>query len=322
MDELQIFDELVAGFPGGFAQSQDLDHPEGFGPELRAIAALCKQAGTDQVAALRRNATPVRADAPRIAEWEETLGLRPRPAASLEQRRAAVTARHRERGPCTYALVRAVLGPLLDYADPSQLEILEVDRDVLRGLLTYFAPGLPSGSPFTGTIAVIDVAQIGPPGVQVDIILTTTDLAALGVQVTSPDGKIATKFNFARGPAFLDQIRVYFPEMAGAQAGGTWKVLVNSGVPMTTFYAVHLFAEGFGRSASGSDGLGSAIFEWVVVADPALMGPNADLQAARDALQRINYATRRGTLVVKPTATTYAPYPDTPLAIPNLFIPG
>lgn len=322
MNELQIYDELVSGFPSGFAQSQDLDHADGFGPELRAIAALCKQAGIDLVAALRRNATPVRADAPRIAEWEETLGLRPRPAATLEQRRAAVTARHRERGPCTYALVRAVLGPLLDYANPSQLEILEVDRDVLRGLLTYGATGLPSGSPFTANITVVDVAQIGPPGVQLDVILTTTDLAALGVQVTSPDGRIVTKLNFARGPAVLEQIRVYLPEMAGAQAGGVWKILLNSGVPMTTFAGLQLFAEGFGRSSSGSDGLGSVIFEWVVVADPALMGPNADLQAARDALQRINYATRRGTLVVKPTATTYAPYPDTPLAIPNLFIPG
>ncbi len=91
---------------------------------------------------------------------------------------------------------------------------------------------------------------------------------------------------------------------------------------MTVFSSVQLFAEGFGRTTSGADGLGSVIFEWVAVADPALMGPAADLQAARDALVRINYATRRGTLVVKPTALTYAPYPDTPLAIPNLFIPG
>lgn len=322
IDALQLYDELLAAFPNGFVQSQDLDHPDGFGPELRAIAELLKTSGTDLVDQLRRNATPLLADAARLAEWEETLGQRPRPSASVDQRRLAIASRLRERGPCTYALVRAVLGPLLDYADPSQLEILEVDRDVLRAAHTYAAPGLPAAPPFTASIDVLDDAKIGEPGVQLDILITTTNLAALGVQITSPDGKSVNKLNFARGGGLGQQVRVYAPELAGAQAGGTWTVLINSMIPGTSILAVQLFAEGVGRTSVGGDGLGAVIFEWVAVADPAKMGSLADLQAARDALARINYATRRGALIVKPTAMTYAPYPDTPLAIPNLFIPG
>lgn len=321
MDELQLFDELVAAFPTGFAQTQDLDHPDGFGPELRAIAQLLKVSCIDLVASLRRNATPLRADAPRIAEWEETLAQRPRPAATLAQRRLAVASRLRESGPCTYDLVRAVVGPLLDYADPSQLEIIEVDRDTLRAAHTYAFPGFPASSPLTTSVSILDVAKIGDPGVQLDLLITTTNLAALGVQITSPDGKSATKLNFARGNVAGQLIRIYFPELAGAQAGGTWTVLLNSMAPGTSFLALQLFAEGFGRD-SGGEGLGAAIFEWVVVADPALMGPNADLEAARDAIARINYATRLGTLILKPAPLLLAPYPDSPPAIPNRFIPG
>lgn len=334
---LHLKAELISGFPPGTQSMWDWQHPQGPGPFQEAAGQLLDKAGVQKIDQLRAELQPSTARE-KLPEWESSLNLMGSKAAqvgTVPQRQRQVGSRLREWGAATtLEAIRAIVGPLLDYADPSQLVILEVDRDVLRAAHTYPFSGLV---PFTfstaGTVYfnVPDDTFCSPAGAQLDIALNlAANLSNVGCTLYGPDGS-----NYSIGVGDIGDAvpatgtwRLYFPKFAGKQAGGIWKLVIGTISGTGYVSAAGLFVEGLGRDSTGGDGLGGAKFQWAVVWDPDLLGPDADLQAAAEAIQRINYATRiahlagRSRGLGKLPAGQLAAIPDDPGSIPDACIPG
>jgi len=325
---------LMGGFPPGVWDV--LDASDDFGWLLEGLAALYVRCGDELVTELRRELCPLTATVGGLLPaWERALGLTSSDvtvAGSEAQRQKQVWARLRERGPLTYGMVRAVVAPLLDYADPATLRILEVDRDALRTAHTYSViEPAPAAAPITRKIKVLDDAVVGPSGAQLDISGTITPLEALGVELRAPDGTAYTRGQFGRQsiglPGFPSAVRVCFPEFVGVPIFGEWTVILTT-MLTGNFTRLDLFVEGVGRDSRGNDGRGAEIFEWAVLAEPHLMGPGASIRAADAAIQRINYATRRGWLAFRSADPGALPIgdigaiPDNVNALPDRAIPG
>src|SRR5262245_60572480 len=83
-----------------------------------------------QLAAIRAEVNPATA-VQKLPEWELALGLTTTFAAAkgtLAQRQAAVLGKLREFAAFTPGAIRAFLGPVLGYANPSQLVVVETSR--------------------------------------------------------------------------------------------------------------------------------------------------------------------------------------------------
>lgn len=334
---LQLKAALIAGFPPGTEKLWDWQHPDGPGPFNEAAAQVLDVAGVQKVDQLRAELQPSTARE-KLPEWESSLGLMGSRAAqvgTVRQRQKQVVSRLREWGSATtLEAIRAIVGPLLDYADPSQLVILEVDRDVLRTANTYLFSGLLAFTFATSSTVyfyVPDDTNVSPAGAQVDITINlSANLSNVGCTLYAPDG---THYSIGVGqigdvsPA-TGTWRLYFPQFAGVKVGGIWKLVIGTISGTGYISAAGLFVEGLGRDSTGNDGLGGAKFQWAVVWDPALLGPDADIQAAAAAIQRINYATRiaflagRSRGLGKLPAGQLAAIPDDPGSIPSACIPG
>ena len=321
-DAGQHFAEALLGaFPPGVPERL----AEGPGSPLAHLGAIGETlaASLGALDELADSATPLTASAGRLLDWERLFNL-PVGRGTLPARRAGVVSRLRARGAPTLAMVRGVLAPLLD-AEPASIVILEADRAALRELHTYeWAGSLGFGLvAATFKIRVNDDARVSGSGAQLDLTLTHDDVATITVQLTAPDGTTKTRSGIGRGAAAGDTVRVYFKDLAGAAAGGplggTWTVSIYDMGLSGIVTAASLFVEGFGRDSTRRDGLGAAIFDWAAVADPAVMGPGADLDAARAALARISYAARPGSLV-EPTFGDVAALPGE--ALPGATVPG
>ena len=321
--------ELIAAFPGGTERMWDWNHPDGPGPFNEAAAQVLDVAGVQMIDQLRAELQPNTAVA-KLPEWESALGLRGSKLALIgrtRQRQTQVVSRLREWGSATTLdCIRSIVGPLLDYADPSQLIILEVDRDVLRAAHTYTWTGLLSFTtlPAALFVNVLDDAVVSPAGAQLDITINYAgSLANVGVNLFAPDG---TFFQYPAGtigdttPA-TGTWRLYFKGFGGRPITGVWQAQITCSSGFGNILSAGLFVEGLGRDSTGREGLGAAKFQWAVVVDPALVGPYGDIQAAAHAVERINYATRRGLLIRKPL-TGLAAIPDDPATIPDACIPG
>lgn len=327
-------ERLMGGFPPGVFTV--LDAEDDLGLLLQGLAELYVKAGDELVAELLRELCPLTATiGGMLPAWERALGLTATEVTvfgSQDQRRRQVIARLRERGPMTYGMIRAVVAPLLDYADPSTLKILEVDRDALRAAHTYsYIEPAPAPAPITRKIKVLDDALVGPSGVQIDISGTITPLEALGIEVISPTGVHAVRGQFGRQsiglPGFPTAVRVCLPELAGVPIFGDWTIILTT-ILVGNFTRIDLFAEGVGRDSKGNDGRGAIMGEWAALAEPHLVGPNASIRAADAAIQRINYATRRGLLAFRsadPGALPIGDFgaiPDNVNTLPNRSLPG
>jgi len=334
---LQLKAALIAGFPPGTEKLWDWQHPDGPGPFNEAAAQVLDVAGAQKIDQLRAELQPSTARE-KLPEWESSLGLMGSKAAqvgNVRQRQKQIVSRLREWGSATTLdAIRAIVGPLLDYADPSQLVILEVDRDALRTAHTYLFSGLLAFTFATSATVyfyVPDDTFVSPAGAQVDITINlSANLANVGCTLYAPDG---THYSIGVGqigdvtPA-TGTWRLYFPQFAGVRVGGIWKLVIGTISGTGYISAAGLFVEGLGRDSTGNDGLGGAKFQWAVVWDPDLIGPDADLQAAAAAIQRINYATRiaflagRSRGLGKLPAGQLAAIPDDPGSIPSACIPG
>jgi hypothetical protein len=330
MDRAQVKDQLIGLFPPG--SEKVIDWQDEPGDLVDAVAGVVKEVGTDLAEKLYIEVNPTTAT-DLIPRWESSFRLAGSDVAlfgDLQARRNQVISRWREKGPPTLAKIRAVVGPLLDYADPSQLQIIETDRDVLRAMHTY--PWVGSKT-FTLPPALIkwvvrDDAKVSRAGAQVDITINAPDLAQIQLSLTAPDGTQQDVGPlFGRGSG-VGTFRAFFPKLAGAAIRGTWQMLIYSYTGSGTITSAQLFVEGFGRDSLGNDGLSAAKFYWGVVAEPTKMGPRANLRAAAAAIKRINYATRLGVLIRRSIGSgalpvgQFAAIPDDPNTIPNLCIPG
>ena len=316
-------DALLGAFPPGVPERM----AEGPGSPLAHLGALGEAlaASLTCLDELADSATPLTASSGRLLEWERLLGL-PVGRGTLSARRAAVISRLRARGAPTLAMVRGVLAPLLD-AEPSSIVILEADRDALRDLHSYAWVGSAGFGLVAATFKfrVLDDARVSGSGAQLDLTLDHPDLSTVTVALTAPDGTTKTRTGIGRGAVAGDVVRVYFKDLAGAAAGGVtggyWVVTIYDIGLSGTVTAAALFVEGFVRDSTRRDGLGAAAFSWAAVADPAVCGPGADLDAARAALSRISYAARPGSLV-EPNSSfgDVAALPGE--AIPGATVPG
>lgn len=337
MDASEIKEALIACFPPGVEEVVDWNDAPGL--HIEAIAQTVKVHAVDVIDGLAVDVTPLTCRAERLRDWERALGLAATRTArfgTLAQRRAQVISRLREYGATTLAMIRAVVPPLLAYPVPSQLVILEPDRDDLREKHTYSWSG--SGAfglvGFTFQIHVPDDAMVSDSGAQLDLTLTHSDLSTVGVIVYGPGGTAQRGPNagvIGRGAASGTTIRIYLPELAGTAVGGAaganWSIyLVDLGLSGTVT-AASLFVEGFGRDRTRGDGLSAAAFGWAAVYEPSKAGAGADLDAARAAIARISYATRPGALVFPADASVglaaddYGGIPNDN-TVPGGFVPG
>jgi uncharacterized protein YmfQ (DUF2313 family) len=254
----------------------------------------------------------------KLGDWESALNILPgtgnaSAGKTTDQRRQGIVSKLRESGASTLSNIRAALGPVLGYVDPSQLEVLEVSRADLRTAHTLSdttSHNIPSGNSYTYSFVVSD-DNLPLGGVQAFVIADTG--TRVTVTIASPSG--TSKAISATADIITGQYFYAASEFAGDTVTGTWTVTVDkTGGGSVTVTQVDLFVEGLGLS-----GLGGDIFYWGVYADPGLVN-SPDYTAARASITRLNPAHCQGFLVLSED-----PWPDVEtgihLAIPDEAIP-
>jgi len=326
---------LISLLPAGSEDLYALDNTDFIGGVLYSLAGVVKDYGTDRMEALVSELNPASIEE-NLSAWEQATGLSKTKVAlygTVEQRKQAVIAVLRMRGAFALSDIRAILQPYFLYADPTQIEILESDRAAQRTAHTY--PGIALGpSPVVrGTVSVADDPRVSPAGAILTFALTTTRLDALVLTVSGPGGyfaqRVAGFFDTEATSVVGQTYRVNLPEFAGQTINGTWTVeWFSSALVNVTILSWSLFVEGLGMNYAGSpptpngEGLGAAQFDFVVVADPALLGTGYDLDGAQRALTRWKPAhTAGGVTELSAALGTVCAIPDTTNAIPDNAIP-
>jgi hypothetical protein len=163
-------------------------------------------------------------------------------------------------------------------------------------------------------------------GVQFDLEVTG-DLSQLQLTVLAPDGASETKTGFGRGVVSSETIRAYFPNFRSERIWGLWTLTAKSVAGSGNVSDASIFVEGFGRDPCGYDGLSASMFEWAAVYEPDKSNGHTDIDAARAAIQRLEYACRVSGLVfvadssVGLSAGDYGMVPNDN-AVPNGFVPN
>lgn len=274
----------------------------------------------------------------KISDWEEACGLSSTPIARFgtpEQRRNACLAVLRTSGSFSLDDIRAIVQPYFLYKDPSQIEIIETDRDLLRAAHTYStAPGvvIPSGGNYASAVLVADDPLVSAAGAQLQVNISGNAKDAEFV-LYCPDGS-TTVFGPSTLPAETVATKDYVlhaRQFAGHAIKGRWTLIAYAVASPITLHSWGVFVEGIGVNFDGAvppkrlgEGLGAAMFQFAVVADPALLGTGYDLQGAERSLNRWKPAHTGGTVVLKSGvfgASSYA-IPDTASATPDAALPG
>lgn len=326
---------LISLFPDGSADLYALDNTDLIGGWINSLAGALKDCGADRLDALIRELNPATISE-NIAAWEAATGLSQTPIAlygSTEQRKNAVLTVPRMRGSFSLDDIRAILQPYFSYADPTQIEILEPNRTAQRTAHTYAGVALGPAPAVLGSVSVADDPRVSPAGAILTFALTTTRLDALVLTVSGPGGyfaqRVAGFFDTEATSVVGQTYRVNLPEFAGQTINGTWTVeWFSSALVNVTILSWSLFVEGLGMNYAGSpptpngEGLGAAQFDFVVVADPALLGTGYDLDGAQRALTRWKPAhTAGGVTELSAALGTVCAIPDTTNAIPDNAIP-
>jgi hypothetical protein len=286
---------------------------------LDASAEVLRAFGYEIIDRLRDELSPLTC-IDKLADWESALGLETPSDAGIERRRASVLSRLREHGGFTRASARAVLVPLLGYRDPAALAIVETKRAAMRAAHTYRDAELSlipiAPSVLRRSVFVPDGGRVGRAGAQMITRITHPALERLTIVLEAPDGRRRAWSALPRSTGSVE-LRLCAPEFAGAACGLRWSLTVTDPGPAPggAVESWAIFVEGIGPG-----GLGGDIFDWGAFADPAHLGSSGvapNLLAAEQAIERIKHAHTRGHLLRALTAR-----PDTPEAIPDLFLPG
>jgi hypothetical protein len=347
MTDEELLNFMMQGLaPGIIENCWDFD-PNPLDPdfyeEWYAVAQGFNQALVARIDALRRERNPAAA-IEKLEDFEVALGLHFTNTAQFgtdAQRQAQIVGRFREGQPLSISGIQTVLQPYLKYADPATIQVLEPNRAAQKTAHTYaFPSAVAVGTGVTIDANVTDDSYVSDMGAQVliNVQVAGTPVNAF-VNLTSPDGFVKTWFlaDYASlgtvvGPNTVLDLVLYAPEF-GPKLGadkihyvrhpirGTWQLTVKN---MDTINTASVFVEGVGRNAAGQDGLGAAMFEWGVLADPALLGVGADLIGAAAAIKRINHSHLIGSLVLGDSGGLGggAMIPDDTNAIPDMGIPG
>jgi len=278
-----------------------------------------------------------------LPSWQAALDLastRIATTGNVKQQQAQVVAGIRAcSGNLSIPSLQALLGPFLDYADPAQLVVLEPDRAALRTAHTYSpTTTLPAAIPnvFPPLVCEWTIADDGPvseAGAQV-VVNITGNLEDLTFTLYGPGGVNQQVF-FDRGElgegavvaksfmlyASSNKVRLDAQSIKGPTRG-VWRLICASQGAAGTLHDASLFVEAHGRAASGVEGLGKSLFEIAVIADPLLMGPNADIEAASDGLLRNKPAWLGASIVKKTAMGGVSAIPDLPETLPDVSIPA
>lgn len=329
---------LVSLLPPGSEQLYDLSESAYIGGMLSGLAGAVKDSATDRIDALRREVNPSTITE-LLPEWEQATGLAYAPIArfgSIEQRRNAVLAALRMNGG-SFSIddIRSIVQPYLLYQDPSQIVILEVDRDALRTahILTNSTPvTVAMGVTGSSTVAVTDDPRVSAAGATAYVVVSTTRLDTLSIMLEGPDGS-----QVSYGPGWLardatsvstETYRLFAPTFARKAINGVWTLRFLNAAAATTIHTWILFAEGEGTIFDAAvppnrigEGSGGAIFSFAVVADPTKLGVGYDLEGARRAISRWKPAHVLGLIINGSPFGGWCAIPDTESAIPDYAIP-
>lgn len=317
---------IQSGFPQGSEWVYDWDNPRAdIGQYFTALAGAIKRFGTDILDILRAEINPLTI-VQNIPVWEAALGLGNTPIAkfgTLNQRRQAILAWLRQAGNNSLDDIRGLVQPYLLYADQNQIQILEPDRLVLETMHTYAGPGfaIPALSAANRSTTVKDDPVVSPAGAWLILNLTAqTDELTIKIEGPSGFSKTYPTGYLGEGSVANSGFRLGAKEFAGLAIRGTWKLFVATGAVPATVNSWGVFVEGLGRNPDGSQGLGAAMFEFAVVADPTLTGVGSDIEGAQRAINRFKPGHTIGTTIIKSGMDACA-IPDTLSAIPDQAIP-
>jgi len=278
-----------------------------------------------------------------LPSWQAALDLastRIATTGNTKQKQAQVVAGIRAcSGDLSIPSLQALLGPFLDYADPSQLQIIEPDRAALKTAHTYGpTTALPAPIPnaFPPLICEWQITDDGPvseAGAQV-VVNITGQLEDLTFTLYGPGGVNQQVFfdrrELGEGAvaarsfvlyASSNKVRLDSQSIKGPTKG-VWRLVCVSQGAAGTLHDASLFVEAHGRSATGAEGLGKSLFEIAVIADPVLMGPNADLETANDSLLRNKPAWLGASIVKKTAIGGISAIPDLPETLPDASLPA
>lgn len=323
-DEADAFEIILSLWPpGAWHELYDVDDPRA---DIRRFFGVLGQALSKYALVperdLRVELMPSTSVA-KLPDWERALGLPAtrRPPDTTAGRQAAVVSKWREQGSYSLPEIRAILGPLFGYADPTVLQIIETDRSALRDLHTYAnLTGIVAGAPVsvTQSVFVDDDAVVSRGGARITFTnLVVGDFTDLTVRLTSPNGTIATwtaagAFSSAQPTPIVLRTLAH----AGTPVRGSWSLQLSTTLAAVTLTSWSLFVEGARLDSAGYDGRGAEQYYWGAYANPALEGAAAptDHDAGLRAIERIKPAHTRGAVL-----TTLAPQPGA--LIPSQFIP-
>lgn len=217
-------DALIGAWPPGAAQVLDWDHDPG---RLMAAIGSLFQICADQSENLRLELCPLTATA-NLTEWERAYGVSTTSIAVSGTRQARldqITSRARENGATTFENIRSIVQPFLKYATPSEIVILETERDALRAAHTRPAVGLRSATAgsFSYSWTVYDTGVCNG-GAQVDIDGDFTDLNATGATLTDPTGTSVNISPLGRGARAAFMAAALLPDavLATQEPYGVW----------------------------------------------------------------------------------------------------
>jgi hypothetical protein len=314
---------LVNLLPPGADKLYDLTPTGDVFKLFDALAAAVKQFGYDLLESLRAEIIPSSA-IQKLPDWEKALGLTSTFAASSgtpAQRQAGVLSKLREFGSFTPYIVRSIVAPLLGYADFTQLRVLETRRADLTALHTYVdsPPGNQGTIPASGSLIrpmyLPDGGSASRAGAQVTLWISHPAVQGLTATLTAPSGKSKSWRNFGRGAVVNQPFLLYGVEFSGTQCNVQWNLTVSDASGNAgTLVRWQLFIEGV-----AGNGLGGAVFDWGVYADPAQLGATqpADYAGAKAAISRIKHAHTNGHII-----RSIAPAPDSSVAVPDQCAPG
>lgn len=327
----QALDLLVQLFPLGFSKLFGVINRVGDVYNLLAgISDATKQYVYDNIAQIRLEINPATA-LYKVPDYENALGLSQTSVAlsgTTAQRRTQIISKLREQGAFTLDNIRAIIGPLLGYADPSQLVIVETSRSALTTAHTYAnnaGASIGSNSSTAQSVTVLDDGGVSDAGVKLLVNITCTNPEQLSFTLTGPTGGVGSGQAVVTFPAgsmpagSVTGVTYSLSEHSvspGKKLLGNWSLQINTGAAACTLVSWSLFVEGGGqRDATGASGQGEEIHEWGIFLSPLLMN-SPNMPAVLSSLQRI----KPGDSIVDLLYSIAGSYPDTTSGV-NSSIP-
>lgn len=325
----EVKTHILGYMPPGAVRWMALDGATGAAASLwTAIAQAVKVYGFDVLDTLRSE-LHAREMVQRLSDWEAILHIPIDASLDPDKRRAKIIARRREFGsssdPNILASARALTGPLTG-------DILEMTRSVLTAANWYELssyPAIASSADTDIVIAAADNAPASQAGAQVTVRITHPSIEDLTLTIIAPDATQSSALPFGSGAVTDQDFRFYWKGAANKTITGNWTIRIadNGGAGGNVIDPAGdgitgLFVGGIGQTAfGGPQGLESAIFEWALVINEALVNAATyDRAAVIDLARRWNPAHCNGGVALYMTDGVLCALCDDPNAIADLCV--